>query len=96
LEYLTQEPPNTHRLLLLPPRRGFDLQTFQLMLQLEASTVTRSKLPNPWNFNLFEFQGNFGYGSTKASKIVNTLDEGPRPKSGKLRLNLHGTIFEGK
>jgi hypothetical protein len=25
-----------------------------------------------------------------------TLDEGPRPKSGKLRLNLHGTILEGK
>jgi len=24
------------------------------------------------------------------------LDEGPRPKSGKLRLNLHGTILEGK
>jgi hypothetical protein len=24
------------------------------------------------------------------------LDEGPRPKSGKLRLNLHGTISEGK
>jgi hypothetical protein len=25
-----------------------------------------------------------------------SLDEGPRPKSGKSRLNLHGTIFEGK
>jgi hypothetical protein len=25
-----------------------------------------------------------------------TLDECPRPKSGKLRLNLHGTILEGK
>ncbi len=25
-----------------------------------------------------------------------TLDEGPRPKSGKLRLNPHGTILEGK
>jgi len=24
------------------------------------------------------------------------LDEGPRPKSGKLRLNPHGTILEGK
>jgi hypothetical protein len=24
------------------------------------------------------------------------LDEDPRPKSGKLRLNLHGTILEGK
>jgi hypothetical protein len=24
------------------------------------------------------------------------LDEGPRPKSDKLRLNLHGTCFEGK
>jgi len=24
------------------------------------------------------------------------LDEGPRPKSGKSRLNLHGTILEGK
>jgi hypothetical protein len=24
------------------------------------------------------------------------LDEGPRPKSGKLRLNLHGTILDGK
>jgi hypothetical protein len=24
------------------------------------------------------------------------LDEGSRPKSGKLRLNLHGTCFEGK
>jgi hypothetical protein len=24
------------------------------------------------------------------------LDEYPRPKSGKLRLNLHGTCFEGK
>jgi hypothetical protein len=24
------------------------------------------------------------------------LDEGPRPKSGKLRLNLHVTIVEGK
>ncbi len=24
------------------------------------------------------------------------LDEGPRPRSGKLRQNLHGTIFEGK
>jgi len=23
------------------------------------------------------------------------LDEGPRPKSGKTRLNLHGTILEG-
>jgi hypothetical protein len=25
-----------------------------------------------------------------------TLDEGPRPKSGKLRLNLHDTFLEGK
>jgi hypothetical protein len=25
-----------------------------------------------------------------------SLDEGPRPKSGKLRQNLHGTIFKGK
>jgi len=24
------------------------------------------------------------------------LDEGPRPKSGKSRLNLHGAIFEEK
>jgi hypothetical protein len=24
------------------------------------------------------------------------LDESPRPKSGELRLNLHGTIWEGK
>jgi hypothetical protein len=24
------------------------------------------------------------------------LDEGPRPKSDKSRLNLHGTILEGK
>jgi len=24
------------------------------------------------------------------------LDEGPKPKSGKLWLNLHGTCFEGK
>ncbi len=24
------------------------------------------------------------------------LDKGPRPKSGKLRLNLHGTYFGGK
>jgi hypothetical protein len=24
------------------------------------------------------------------------LDEGPRPKSGKLRLNLHGIILQGK
>jgi hypothetical protein len=24
------------------------------------------------------------------------LNEGPRPRSGKLRLNLHGTILEGK
>jgi len=24
------------------------------------------------------------------------LDEGPRPKNGKSRLNLHGTILEGK
>jgi hypothetical protein len=24
------------------------------------------------------------------------LDEGPKPKSGKLRLNLHGMILEGK
>jgi hypothetical protein len=24
------------------------------------------------------------------------LDEGPRPKSGKSRVNLHGTILEGK
>jgi hypothetical protein len=26
----------------------------------------------------------------------NLLDECPRPKSGKSRLNLHGTILEGK
>jgi hypothetical protein len=25
-----------------------------------------------------------------------SLDEGPRPKTGKSRLNLHGTILEGK
>jgi hypothetical protein len=25
-----------------------------------------------------------------------SLDEGPRPKAGKSRLNLHGTILEGK
>jgi hypothetical protein len=24
------------------------------------------------------------------------LDEGPTPKSGKLKLNLHGTCFEGR
>jgi hypothetical protein len=24
------------------------------------------------------------------------LDEGPKPKSGKLRLNLHGSILKGK
>ncbi len=24
------------------------------------------------------------------------FDEGPRPKSGELRLNIHGTILEGK
>jgi hypothetical protein len=28
--------------------------------------------------------------------ITIPFDEGPRPKSGKLRLNLHGTCFEGK
>jgi hypothetical protein len=28
--------------------------------------------------------------------VPRPLDEGPIPKSGKLRLNLHGTCFEGK
>jgi hypothetical protein len=28
--------------------------------------------------------------------VPRPLDEGSRPKSGKLRLNLHGTCFEGK
>jgi hypothetical protein len=28
--------------------------------------------------------------------VWSPLDEGPRPKSGKLRLNLHGTCFGGK
>jgi len=28
--------------------------------------------------------------------VQRPLDEGPRPKSGKLRLNLHGTCFGGK
>jgi hypothetical protein len=28
--------------------------------------------------------------------VPRPLDEGPRPKSGKLRLSLHGTCFEGK
>jgi len=28
--------------------------------------------------------------------VSRPLDEGPRPKSGKLRLNLHGTCFGGK
>ncbi len=33
----------------------------------------------------------------KSFKLVpRPLDEGPRPKSGKLRLNLHGTYFGGK
>jgi len=27
--------------------------------------------------------------------IPRPLDEDPKPKSGKLRLNLHGTCFEG-
>jgi hypothetical protein len=33
----------------------------------------------------------------KAFKLVpRPLDKGPRPKSGKLRLNLHGTCFGEK
>jgi hypothetical protein len=33
----------------------------------------------------------------KSFKLVpRPVDEGPRPKSGKLRLNLHGTCFGGK
>jgi hypothetical protein len=28
--------------------------------------------------------------------VLRLLNEGPRPKSGKLRLNLHGTSFGGK
>jgi hypothetical protein len=28
--------------------------------------------------------------------VPRPLDEGPRPKSGKLRLNLHGTCLGGK
>jgi len=28
--------------------------------------------------------------------VPRPLDEGPRPKSGKLRTNLHGTCFGGK
>jgi hypothetical protein len=28
--------------------------------------------------------------------VLRPLDEGPRPKSGKLKLNLHGTCFGGK
>jgi len=28
--------------------------------------------------------------------VPRPLDEGARPKSGKLRLNLHGTYFRGK
>jgi hypothetical protein len=28
--------------------------------------------------------------------VPRPLDEGPRPKSGKLGLNLHGTFLEGK
>jgi hypothetical protein len=28
--------------------------------------------------------------------VPRPLDEGPRPKSGKLRLNLHGTCFGGR
>jgi hypothetical protein len=28
--------------------------------------------------------------------VPRPLDEGPKPKSGKLRLNLHGTCFGGK
>jgi hypothetical protein len=28
--------------------------------------------------------------------VPKPLDEGPKPKSGKLRLNLHGTCFGGK
>jgi hypothetical protein len=28
--------------------------------------------------------------------VSRPLDEGPRPKSGKLRLNLYGTYFGGK
>jgi hypothetical protein len=33
----------------------------------------------------------------KSFKLVpRSLDEGPRPKSGKLRLNLQGTCFGGK
>jgi len=33
----------------------------------------------------------------KSFKLIpRPLDMGPRPKSGKLRLNLHGTYFGGK
>jgi hypothetical protein len=28
--------------------------------------------------------------------VSRLLNEGPRPKSGKLKLNLHGTFLEGK
>jgi hypothetical protein len=28
--------------------------------------------------------------------VPRLLDDGPRPKSGKLRLNLHGTCLDGK
>jgi hypothetical protein len=28
--------------------------------------------------------------------VLRPLDAGPRPKSGKLKLNLHGTCFGGK
>jgi len=38
-----------------------------------------------------------GANEFKQSLLVpRPLDEGPRPKSGKLRLNLHGTCLGGK
>jgi hypothetical protein len=34
--------------------------------------------------------------NTMHANLGEPLDEGPRPKSGKSRLNLHGTILEGE
>jgi len=36
------------------------------------------------------------YGLWLIIHVRATLDEGAKPKSGKSRLNLHGTILEGK
>jgi hypothetical protein len=36
------------------------------------------------------------YGLWLTIHVRATLDEGAKPKSGKSRLNLHGTILEGK